>query len=356
MQLVPQKTAGQLPLTSENKLMQFPVILAIESSCDDTSAAVMAGGEILANVVATQQVHEQYGGVVPELASRAHQQHLIPVVQEALRRAKVDKSALDAVAFTQGPGLLGSLLVGSMFAKTFAQALDKPLIAVNHMRAHVLAHFIRAPRPAFPFLCLTVSGGHTQLVIVRSPMDMQVIGQTIDDAAGEAFDKTAKLLGLPYPGGPHLDKQAKLGNPTRFPFPVGAMPGYDFSFSGLKTSVLYFLRQQTAQNPDFVAENLPDLCASIQHTIIQTLLRQLIRAAQDKGLTQIALAGGVAANSGLRAALTQLAAEKGWEVFIPDFEFCTDNAGMVAMTAHFQYEAKDFAGPLVSPDPRLKLM
>ncbi|TGE22371.1 tRNA (adenosine(37)-N6)-threonylcarbamoyltransferase complex transferase subunit TsaD [Hymenobacter aquaticus] len=335
--------------------MHSPVILAIESSCDDTSAAVMAGGEILANVVATQQVHEQYGGVVPELASRAHQQHLIPVVQEALRRAKVDKSALDAVAFTQGPGLLGSLLVGSMFAKTFAQALDKPLIAVNHMRAHILAHFIRAPRPAFPFLCLTVSGGHTQLVIVRSPMDMQVIGQTIDDAAGEAFDKTAKLLGLPYPGGPHLDKQAKLGNPTRFSFPVGAMPGYDFSFSGLKTSVLYFLRQQTAQNPDFVAENLADLCASIQHTIIQTLLRQLVRAAEDNGLTQIALAGGVAANSGLRAALTALTAEKGWEVFIPDFEFCTDNAGMVAMTAHFQYENGDFASPLVSPDPRLKL-
>ncbi|TGE16287.1 tRNA (adenosine(37)-N6)-threonylcarbamoyltransferase complex transferase subunit TsaD [Hymenobacter elongatus] len=335
--------------------MLFPVILAIESSCDDTSAAVMAGGEILANVVATQQVHEQYGGVVPELASRAHQQHLVPVVQEALRRAKVDKSALDAVAFTQGPGLLGSLLVGSMFAKTFAQALGKPLIAVNHMRAHILAHFIRAPRPVFPFLCLTVSGGHTQLVIVRGPMDMQVIGQTIDDAAGEAFDKTAKLLGLPYPGGPHLDKQARLGNPTRFPFPVGTMPGYDFSFSGLKTSVLYFLRQQTAQNPDFITENLADLCASIQHTIIQTLLRQFVRAAQDNGLTQLALAGGVAANSGLREALTRLTTEKGWAVFIPDFEFCTDNAGMVAMTAHFQYAAADFASPFVSPDPRLKL-
>ncbi|MBC6610805.1 tRNA (adenosine(37)-N6)-threonylcarbamoyltransferase complex transferase subunit TsaD [Hymenobacter sp. BT507] len=335
--------------------MNAPLILAIESSCDDTSAAVMANGEILSNVVATQQVHEQYGGVVPELASRAHQQHLIPVVQEALRRAKVAKTDLDAVAFTQGPGLLGSLLVGSMFAKTFALALDKPLLAVNHMRAHILAHFIRDPKPAFPFLCLTVSGGHTQLVVVRSAMEMEIIGQTIDDAAGEAFDKTAKLLGLPYPGGPHLDKLARQGNPTRFAFPVGAMPGYDFSFSGLKTSVLYFLRQQTQQNADFVQENLADLCASIQHTIIQTLLRQLRRAAHDQQLRQVALAGGVAANSGLRTALQELAAEEGWQVFIPDFEFCTDNAAMVAMTGHFQYQAGQFTNQLISPDPRLKL-
>ncbi|MBO3272442.1 tRNA (adenosine(37)-N6)-threonylcarbamoyltransferase complex transferase subunit TsaD [Hymenobacter defluvii] len=335
--------------------MHSPLILAIESSCDDTSAAVMANGEILSNVVATQQVHEQYGGVVPELASRAHQQHLIPVVQEALRRAKVAKTDLDAVAFTQGPGLLGSLLVGSMFAKTFALALDKPLLAVNHMRAHILAHFIRDPKPAFPFLCLTVSGGHTQLVVVRSPMEMEIIGQTIDDAAGEAFDKTAKLLGLPYPGGPHLDKLARQGNPTRFAFPVGAMPGYDFSFSGLKTSVLYFLRQQTQQNENFVQENLADLCASIQHTIIQTLLRQLRRAAHDQQLRQVALAGGVAANSGLRTALQELAVAEGWEVFIPDFEFCTDNAAMVAMTGHFQYQAGQFSNQLISPDPRLKL-
>ena len=335
--------------------MSYPVILAIESSCDDTSAAVLVGGQIRSNVVATQRVHEQYGGVVPELASRAHQQHLIPVVQEALRQAGVTKSELDAVAFTQGPGLLGSLLVGSMFAKTFALALGKPLLAVNHMRAHILAHFINEPRPTFPFLCLTVSGGHTQLVVVKSPPDMQVIGQTIDDAAGEAFDKTGKLLGLPYPAGPHLDKLARAGNPTRFPFPVGAMPGYDFSFSGLKTAVLYFLRQQTAQNPEFIQQNLPDLCASIQHTIIQTLLRQLQRAAADLNLTQIALAGGVAANSGLRAALKELATEKGWAVFIPEFQYCTDNAAMVAMTAHFQFEAGDFADQLVSPDPRLKL-
>ncbi|WP_324676538.1 tRNA (adenosine(37)-N6)-threonylcarbamoyltransferase complex transferase subunit TsaD [Hymenobacter sp. GOD-10R] len=335
--------------------MSSPIILAIESSCDDTSAAVMVGGEIRANVVATQQVHEQYGGVVPELASRAHQQHLIPVVQEAMRRAKVSKEEIDAVAFTQGPGLLGSLLVGGMFAKTFALALGKPLVAVNHMRAHILAHFIKDPKPSFPFLCLTVSGGHTQLVVVRSPMQMEIIGQTIDDAAGEAFDKTAKLLGLPYPGGPHLDKLARTGNPLRFPFPVGAMAGYDFSFSGLKTAVLYFLRQQTAQDAAFIQNNLADLCASIQHTIIQTLLRQLTRAATDQGLTQVALAGGVAANSGLRAALQDLAVEKGWQVFIPDFEFCTDNAAMVAITGHFQYEAGDFASQLVSPDPRLKL-
>ncbi|MGY2131745.1 tRNA (adenosine(37)-N6)-threonylcarbamoyltransferase complex transferase subunit TsaD [Hymenobacter sp. HD11105] len=335
--------------------MAYPIILAIESSCDDTSAAVLAGGQIRSNVVATQRVHEQYGGVVPELASRAHQQHLIPVVQEALRQAGVTKAELDAVAFTQGPGLLGSLLVGSMFAKTFALALGKPLLAVNHMRAHILAHFINEPRPTFPFLCLTVSGGHTQLVVVKSPLDMQVIGQTIDDAAGEAFDKTGKLLGLPYPAGPHLDKLASTGNPTRFPFPVGAMPGYDFSFSGLKTAVMYFLRQQTAKNPEFIQENLSDLCASIQYTIIQTLLRQLQRAAADLGLTQIALAGGVAANSGLRTALQDLAVEKGWAVFIPEFQYCTDNAAMVAMTAHFQFEAGDFAPQLVSPDPRLKL-
>lgn len=335
--------------------MQHPVILAIESSCDDTSAAVMTGGEIRSNVVATQQVHEQYGGVVPELASRAHQQHLIPVVEAALQKAGVTKQDLDAVAFTQGPGLLGSLLVGGMFAKTLALALGRPLIAVNHMRAHILAHFIEAPRPEFPFLCLTVSGGHTQLVVVRSALEMEIIGQTIDDAAGEAFDKTAKLLGLPYPGGPHLDKLARQGNPTRFPLPVGAMPGYDFSFSGLKTAVLYFLKKETAKNPDFVAENLADLCASIQHTIIQTLLRQLKRAAHDHGLSQIALAGGVAANSGLRDALQQTAVAEGWQVFIPAFQYCTDNAGMIAMTAHFQYQAGDFADQLVSSDPRLKL-
>ncbi|NVO85330.1 tRNA (adenosine(37)-N6)-threonylcarbamoyltransferase complex transferase subunit TsaD [Hymenobacter terrestris] len=333
----------------------MPTILAIESSCDDTSAAVLVDGEMRSNVVATQQVHVQYGGVVPELASRAHQQHLVPVVAAALKQAGISKSDLDAVAFTQGPGLLGSLLVGGMFAKTLALALGKPLIAVNHMRAHILAHFIEEPRPEFPFLCLTVSGGHTQLVVVRGPLDMEIIGQTIDDAAGEAFDKTAKLLGLPYPGGPHLDKLARQGDPLRFPFPVGTMPGYDFSFSGLKTAVLYFLKKETARNPDFVPQNLADLCASIQHTIIQTLLRQLRRAAADQQLTQIALAGGVAANSGLRQALQDEATTQNWQVFIPAFQYCTDNAAMVARTAQFQYEAGDFATQLVSSDPRLKL-
>ncbi len=331
-------------------------LLAIESSCDDTGAAVFRDGELLSNVVAGQAVHAQYGGVVPELASRAHQQHLLPVVTAALRQAGVDKKELDAVAVTQGPGLLGSLLVGHLFAKSLALALRVPLLTVNHMRAHVLAHFIRAPRPAFPFLCLTVSGGHTQLVVVRSALDMEIIGQTIDDAAGEAFDKTAKLLGLSYPGGPRLDKLAQTGNPRRFVFPEGALDGsFNFSFSGLKTSVLYFLRKETAANPDFIAENLADLCASIQYTIVSTLLRQLKKAAQATGLRQVALAGGVAANSGLREGLQALAETEGYAVFIPDFEFCTDNAAMVGQAAIFQYEAGDFASQLSSPDPRLKL-
>ena len=331
-------------------------LLAIESSCDDTGAAVFRNGQLLSNVVAGQAVHEQYGGVVPELASRAHQQHLLPVVTAALRRAGIDKADLDAVAVTQGPGLLGSLLVGNLFAKSLALALGKPLLAVNHMRAHILAHFIREPKPAFPFLCLTVSGGHTQLVVVRSALDMEILGQTIDDAAGEAFDKTAKLLGLPYPGGPRLDKLAQTGNPRRFAFPEGALEGYNFSFSGLKTSVLYFLKKETAANPRFVEENLADLCASIQHTIVHTLLKQLKKAAQATGLRQVALAGGVAANSGLRQGLQALAESEGYSVFIPDFEFCTDNAAMVGQAALFQYEAGDFASQLTSPDPRLKLM
>jgi len=331
-------------------------LLAIESSCDDTGAAVFRDGELLSNVVAGQAVHAQYGGVVPELASRAHQQHLLPVVTAALRQAGVDKKELSAVAVTQGPGLLGSLLVGHLFAKSLALALRVPLLTVNHMRAHVLAHFIRAPRPTFPFLCLTVSGGHTQLVVVRSALDMEIIGQTIDDAAGEAFDKTAKLLGLPYPGGPRLDKLAQTGNPRRFAFPEGALDGgFNFSFSGLKTAVLYFLRKETAANPVFIEENLADLCASVQHTIVSTLLRQLRKAAQATGLRQVALAGGVAANSGLRQGLQALAETEGYTVFIPDFEFCTDNAAMVGQAAIFQFEAGDFASQLSSPDPRLKL-
>jgi N6-L-threonylcarbamoyladenine synthase len=316
---------------------------------------VFRDGQLLSNVVAGQAVHAQYGGVVPELASRAHQQHLLPVVTAALRQAGVDKSELSAVAVTQGPGLLGSLLVGHLFAKSLALALGVPLLTVNHMRAHVLAHFIREPKPDFSFLCLTVSGGHTQLVRVHGPLDMEILGQTIDDAAGEAFDKTAKLLGLPYPGGPRLDKLAQTGNPLRFSFPEGALDGFNFSFSGLKTAVLYFLKKQTAANPAFVEENLADLCASIQHTIVQTLLKQLKRAAQATGLRQVALAGGVAANSGLRQGLQALAQTEGWDVFIPDFEFCTDNAAMVGQAALFQYAAGDFATQLASPDPRLKL-
>ncbi|MGI4833886.1 MAG: tRNA (adenosine(37)-N6)-threonylcarbamoyltransferase complex transferase subunit TsaD [Janthinobacterium lividum] len=331
-------------------------LLAIESSCDDTGAAVFRDGQLLSNVVAGQAVHTQYGGVVPELASRAHQQHLLPVVTAALRQAGVDKKELSAVAVTQGPGLLGSLLVGHLFAKSLALALGVPLLAVNHMRAHVLAHFIRDPKPDFPFLCLTVSGGHTQLVRVRGPLDMEILGQTIDDAAGEAFDKTAKLLGLPYPGGPRLDKLAQGGDPRRFAFPEGALEGFNFSFSGLKTAVLYFLKKQTAANPAFIEENLADLCASIQHTIVQTLLRQLRKAVQATGLRQVALAGGVAANSGLRLGLQELAKAEGYSVFIPDFEFCTDNAAMVGQAALFQYAAGDFASQLASPDPRLKLV
>lgn len=333
----------------------FPTILAIESSCDDTAAAVIRGGKITANVVATQAVHEQYGGVVPELASRAHQQNIIPVVTQALRTANITKNELDAVAFTRGPGLLGALLVGCSFAKALALGLNRPLIAVNHMRAHILAHFIDDPKPAFPFLCLTVSGGHTQIVRVTSYLAMEVLGQTTDDAVGEAFDKAAKLLGLPYPGGPQLDRLAAAGNPDRFSFPIVNMPGYDFSFSGIKTAILYFLRENTTKNPDFIAANLPDICASIQQALIQTLLRKLKLAAKETGIREIAIAGGVSANSGLRQTLTDEAAKHNWNVYIPDFQYCTDNAAMIAMAAHYQYQQGDFADQFVSPDPRWKL-
>jgi N6-L-threonylcarbamoyladenine synthase len=331
-----------------------PTILAIESSCDETSAAVICESKILSNIVATQAVHQQYGGVVPELASRAHQQNIIPVVSQALRTAKIAKSDLDAVAFTKGPGLLGALLVGCSFAKSFALGLGIPLITVNHMQAHILAHFIDDPTPDFPFLCLTVSGGHTQIVVVKSHLDMEIIGQTTDDAVGEAFDKAAKMLGLPYPGGPLLDKTARVGDPDRFSFPVSSMPGYDYSFSGIKTAILVFLKQQTAKDPDFVRNNLGDICASIQKTLVDTLLRKLVLAAKDTGITDIAIAGGVSANSGLRQALQEYAPRHGWNVFIPAFEYCTDNAAMIAMAAHYQYLAGDFADQYASPDPRLK--
>ncbi|TPE46115.1 tRNA (adenosine(37)-N6)-threonylcarbamoyltransferase complex transferase subunit TsaD [Pontibacter mangrovi] len=334
--------------------MTEPTILAIESSCDETSAAVIRGGKVLSNIVNTQAVHEQYGGVVPELASRAHQQNIIPVVSQALLTANVAKSELNAVAFTRGPGLLGALLVGCSFAKSFALGLGIPLIEVNHMQAHILAHFIEEPKPQFPFLCLTVSGGHTQIVLVKDHLDMQIIGQTTDDAVGEAFDKTAKMLGLPYPGGPMLDRTAALGNPNAFEFPVGNMPEYNFSFSGIKTSVLYFLRDKTKENPDFVQENLADICASVQHTLIKTLLKKMVKASKDLGITEIAIAGGVSANSGLRKAMQEYAAKYNWNVYIPAFQYCTDNAGMIAMAAHYQYLKGDFATQYVSPEPRLK--
>ncbi len=319
-----------------------PLILAIETSCDETAASVIMGGKILSNIVASQEEHEKHGGVVPELASRAHMQYILPVVQKALNQAKVHKNQLDAVACTAGPGLIGSLLVGTSFAKSLSMALQIPLIAVDHMQAHILAHFIDAPRPGFPFLCLTVSGGHTQIVKVDQSRQFTVLGRTQDDAVGEAFDKIAKLLGLPYPGGPHIDKLAKSGNALRFKFPIAQMPGLDFSFSGVKTAVRYFVAEQTKLDPDFLNHNLHDICASVQHTLVQTLMQKLKLAVKESGLTSIAIAGGVAANSGLRIALESMKENEGWDVFIPDFQYCTDNAAMIAMAAHFQYLAGEF--------------
>jgi len=331
----------------------MPVILAIESSCDETSAAVIINGKIEANIVATQQIHEKYGGVVPELASRAHQQHIVPVVNEALHVAKVSKNELNAVAFTQGPGLLGALLVGSCFAKSFAQGLNIPIIGVNHMQAHILAHFIDEPKPNFPFLCLTVSGGHTQIVVVKNYTDMEIIGETIDDAVGEAFDKTAKLIGLPYPGGPLIDKYAKEGNPI-FSFADVEMPDFNYSFSGIKTSILYFLRNKLAENEHFIAENMADICASVQHTLIAILMKKLTKAAHKLQIKDVAIAGGVSANSGLRAALQDAAEKHHWNIFIPKFEYCTDNAAMIAITAHFLYQEEKFLALDATPDPRMK--
>ena len=325
------------------------ILLAIESSCDETSAAVMVHGELRSNVISTQLIHTEWGGVVPELASRAHQKSIIPVVQEALQKANINKNDLNAIAFTRGPGLLGALMIGTSFAKALALSLNIPLIDVNHMQAHALAHFIEEPRPAFPFLCLTVSGGHTQLVWVKSALDMEIIGETLDDAVGEAFDKTAKLIGLPYPGGPLIDKLAKEGNPDRFPFPMGEMPGLNFSFSGIKTSILYFLQKQVALNPNFIEENKADICASVQKTLIEILLRKVKKAMSQTGCKQIAIAGGVSANSGLRTRIQEMGAKQGWDVFIPAFSYCTDNAGMIAMAAHFKAEAGEFCGQEVSP-------
>jgi len=329
-------------------------ILAIESSCDETSAAVLSNGKIYSNVVATQLIHTQYGGVVPELASRAHQQHILPVVDKALRDAKVTKKDLHAIAFTKGPGLLGALLVGTSFAKSMALGLGLPLIEVNHMQAHVLAHFIHDPKPEFPFLCLTVSGGHTQIVKITSPLEMEIIGQTRDDAVGEAFDKTAKLLDLPYPGGPLIDKYAKAGNPLAFSFPLPEMPGLDFSFSGIKTSFMYFLQKQVRENPAFIQENMEDICASIQYTLVNILLKKLKKAAKETGIKEIAIAGGVSANSGLRNALLALGEQLDWKVYIPEFEYCTDNAAMIAMAAYYKYLANDFCDQTVSPMARME--
>ena len=318
------------------------IILGIESSCDDTSAAVLSDNCVLSNVIASQAVHQDYGGVVPELASRAHQKNIIPVVEAAIRRANIGKQDIDAVAFTQGPGLLGSLLVGTSFAKSFATALGIPCVDVNHLQAHVLSHFIVEPdtkhnAPSFPFLCLLVSGGNSQIVLGRDYFDMQIIGQTIDDAAGEAFDKCAKIMGLPYPGGPHIDRLAKEGNPTAFRFAMPDIAGFDYSFSGLKTSFLYRLRDEVAANPHFIEQNKADLCASLQTNIIDIMLKKLIAASQELGIDNIAVAGGVSANSGLRRELIAQGNSRGWQVFIPKPAFTTDNAAMIAVAGYYKY-------------------
>ncbi len=329
------------------------VILAIESSCDDTSVAICNNGKITANVIANQTIHQNYGGVIPELASRVHQQNIVPTIHQALLDGNIRKKDISAVAFTRGPGLLGSLLVGVSFAKSFALALNIPLISVNHMQAHILAHFIDDPKPTFPFLCLTVSGGHTQIVLVKDYFDMEIVGETLDDAAGEAFDKTAKLLHLPYPGGPLIDKHAQNGNPKAFQFAVPKIDDLNFSFSGFKTSILYFIRKQEQDNPNFIADNLADICASVQYSIVQILLNKLKKAALQFGIMEVAIAGGVSANSGLRSALQATANELGWNVYIPAFQYCTDNAGMIAIAGYQKFLKADFVGQEVSPMARM---
>jgi N6-L-threonylcarbamoyladenine synthase len=333
------------------------IILGIESSCDDTSAAIIKNGKVLSNIVAGQKVHEQYGGVVPELASRAHQQNIIPVVDAAIKTANISKADIDGIAFTRGPGLLGSLIVGTSFAKSFALGLDKPLVEVNHMQGHILAHFIQNEAnhyPEFPFICMTVSGGHTQLVLVKDYFDMEILGQTIDDAAGEAFDKAAKIMGIPYPGGPLIDKYAKDGDHLKFPFPVSNLAGYNFTFSGLKTSILYFLKKEMAKNPLFIKENLADICASYQSTIIQSLFKKLLKAAADYQIKTVAIAGGVSANSLLRSELARIGQREKWNIFIPSFEYCTDNAAMIGIAGHYKFLKGEFAGQDVIPNARLK--
>ena len=330
------------------------IILAIESSCDDTSAAVLRDNMLLSNVIASQKVHEQYGGVVPELASRAHEQNIIPVVDGAICEAGINKDEIDAVAFTRGPGLMGSLMVGVSFAKSFGQALGKPLIEVNHLQAHVLSHFIDRgePIPQFPFICLLVSGGHTQILLLKSHFEMEVLGQTIDDAAGEAIDKAAKIMDLGYPGGPIIDRMAKEGNPDAFKFATPQILGYDYSFSGIKTSFLYFLRDRLKEEPDFIEKHKADLCASIQKTIVGFLLKKAERAALDHKVRQVAIAGGVSANSLLRSELQRICDKHHWQAFIPPFKFCTDNAAMVGIAGYFKYLKGEFADISLPPYTR----
>jgi len=332
-------------------------ILGIESSCDDTSASVLMNNVVLSNIIANQQVHKDFGGVVPELASRAHQQNIIPVIDKALKNANISKSELSAIAFTRGPGLLGSLLVGTSFAKSFALGLNIPLIEVNHLKAHILAHFVVQPGkekalPVFPFLCLTVSGGHTQIVMVKGYNEMEIIGQTIDDAAGEAFDKSAKILGLEYPGGPMIDKYAQAGNPDAFAFAKTNMPDLNFSFSGLKTSILYFLRDRLKEDELFIQNNLPDLCASIQSAIVNTLMIKLKLASRQTGIKEVAIAGGVSANSALRKAIFDMQESAGWKVHIPEFQFTTDNAAMIAVAGYYKFLEGTFAEQNVTPYSR----
>jgi len=345
-----------MPEKSKNKNNKNIYILGIESSCDDTAAAVLKNGKIISNKVANQDIHKQYGGVVPELASRAHQQNIVPVVDLALKEAGIDKKDLSAIAFTKGPGLLGSLLVGASFAKSMSLALNIPLIGVHHMKAHILAHFIddnEMKLPDFPFLALTISGGHTQIVQVNNHFEFKILGETLDDAVGEAFDKSAKIMGLPYPGGPLIDKYAQEGNSKAFKFPKPKVKGLNFSFSGLKTSILYFLQKQTKENPDFVQENLADLSASIQYTIVKILMEKLQLAVSQTGINRIAIAGGVSANSGIRKALFQAQKEWGWQVFIPKFEYTTDNAAMIAIVGYLKYLDGQFDDFDLIPKARL---
>lgn len=351
-------------MISEINQQQPIYILGIESSCDDTSAAILCNNKVLANVVANQEVHRQFGGVVPEIASRSHQVNIIPVIDTALKKANITKKMLNAIAFTRGPGLLGSLLVGTSFAKGFSESLQIPLIDVHHLQAHILAHFIEhsneimdmPPTPAFPFICLTVSGGHTQLVKVNSPFSFEILGETLDDAAGEAFDKAAKMLGLSYPGGPLIDKLAKQGNPTAFEFPHPQIQHLDFSFSGLKTSILYFLQKKLKENPHFIEENLADLCASIQYTIVQILVQKLEKAVQITGIKEVALAGGVSANSSLRQAVVTAGIKHHWHVFIPKLQYCTDNAAMIAMAGYFKYLHQNFASLDTTAEARIDMV